>query len=182
MRAEDISTIDEANAFLPGLVERFNAKFARRPANDKDLHRPLRQSDKQLREILCLKDQRYVGSQLTITYDGKKIILDPDGTAKGLVGKHVDIHQYADGTFSVVYAGEALPHTICDNAQQQVMHTSIVENKRLSAVLRYVKEQQDQMPEPTIKRANRKNGYKKTGKKPGRTPGTPGKKRAEVSA
>lgn len=85
-------------------------------------------------------------------------------------------------TVSVVYQGEALPHKIFDNAQQQVTHTSIVENKRLSAVLRYVKDQQDQMPKPTIKRANRKNGYTKTGKKPGRVPGSPGKKRAEVSA
>nr|WP_268249075.1 ISNCY family transposase [Parvularcula lutaonensis] len=117
LRAEGISTINEANAFLPGFVERFNAKFARRPAKETDLHRPLRQSDRQLREVLCLKIQRYVGGQLTVTYDRKKIILDPEGTAKGLVGKYVDIHQYADGSFSIVYAGEALPHKIFDNAQ-----------------------------------------------------------------
>ena len=89
LRAEGISTIEEANAFLPGFGDRFNTKFARRPASDKDLHRPLRQSGQQLREILCLQDQRYVGNQLTVTYDWKKIILDPEGTAKRLVGKSV---------------------------------------------------------------------------------------------
>ncbi|GGY57354.1 hypothetical protein [Parvularcula lutaonensis] len=37
------------------------------------------------------------------------------------------------------------------------------------------------MPKPTIKRANRKNGYTKTGKKPGIAPGTAREKRVETA-
>ena len=41
MRLAGISTIADANAFFPGFIEKHNARFARAPFNEKDLHRPL---------------------------------------------------------------------------------------------------------------------------------------------
>ena len=41
LRLAGIATVDEANAFLPGFIERFNARFAVSPARPGDLHRPL---------------------------------------------------------------------------------------------------------------------------------------------
>ena len=53
---------------------------------------------------------------------------------------------------------------------QRVSHAAIVENKRLSAALAYVKEMQDSLPEPRVKTNSEKTGYRKTGRKgPGRT-------------
>ena len=47
-------------------------------------------------------------------------------------------------------------------------HAAITENKRLSDVLAYLKERQEQQPAPTVKTNSEKNGYKPTGRKPRR--------------
>ena len=45
LRLAGISTIDVANAWLPGFIAEHNARFGRAPANAKDLHRPLSTAD-----------------------------------------------------------------------------------------------------------------------------------------
>jgi hypothetical protein len=45
LRLESIDTLEVANAFLPGFMDGFNARFAKEPASDKDLHRPLTELD-----------------------------------------------------------------------------------------------------------------------------------------
>ncbi|MBY3172857.1 ISNCY family transposase, partial [Rhizobium laguerreae] len=47
-------------------------------------------------------------------------------------------------------------------------HAAITENKRLSDVLAYIKERQDQRPTPKVKTNSEKNGYTPRSRKPGR--------------
>lgn len=42
LRLAGISSMDEANAFLPGFLDTFNRRFAVAPASDQDAHRPTR--------------------------------------------------------------------------------------------------------------------------------------------
>jgi hypothetical protein len=46
------------------LEERYNARFAKMPRRRDDLHRPLNVEPGRVRDILCLRDERYVGQQL----------------------------------------------------------------------------------------------------------------------
>jgi transposase len=75
LRLADISSMEAGNAFLPGFVERFNERFAIPPAKTQDLHRTLNVPASRLKDILCHREQRYVGQQLTLSYDRKQIIL-----------------------------------------------------------------------------------------------------------
>jgi hypothetical protein len=50
---------------------------------------------------------------------------------------------------------------------QRVTHAAITENKRLSDVLAYIKERQDERP-PKVKTNSERIGYKPSGRKPGR--------------
>jgi len=59
LRLAGISSIAAANAWLPGFVAAYNARFGRDPANAKDLHRLLAQTD-DLDEILTWREQRTV--------------------------------------------------------------------------------------------------------------------------
>src|SRR5271168_1314519 len=52
LRLAGISTVTAANAWLPGFITGYNARFGRQPANAKDLHRPLTEAD-DLDEILA---------------------------------------------------------------------------------------------------------------------------------
>jgi hypothetical protein len=67
LRLAGIDDMAEGNAFLPGFMERFNAQFAVTAIRPENLHRPLNVVPDRLREILCKREQRYVGEQLTFS-------------------------------------------------------------------------------------------------------------------
>lgn len=66
LRLAGVSDMAAANAFLPRLIMRHNLRFARAPARSGDLHRPLNQPASRLKETLCVRDQRQVGSNLVV--------------------------------------------------------------------------------------------------------------------
>jgi hypothetical protein len=45
LRLAGVCTLAEGNALLPAFMTDYNARFAKPPANKKDLHRPLRAGD-----------------------------------------------------------------------------------------------------------------------------------------
>ena len=168
LRMAGISDIAAANAFLPGFIERFNARFAVAPACPDDRHRPLNIAPDRLRDILCHREQRYVGQQLTLSYERKRIILVENETTAGLAGQYVDTYAFADGRLEVRWKGLSLPFTVFDK-DQRVTHAAIVENKRLGEVLAFIKSQQDQRPPPRPKTNSERIGYRKKGRtSPGR--------------
>jgi hypothetical protein len=186
LRLAGISSMEEGNAFLPRFMERFNAQFAKVPAKPDDLHRALNIEPDRLSEVFCLRDQRHVTKNLMLKYDRKRIKLEINDLSRGLVGQYVDVYEYGCGRIQVRAKGVALPYTIL-NPERRITHAAITENKRLSAVLAYIKEEQDKAPPKVkVKPESARNGYIKTGKRP---PGRPSRldkhyaqKRAEQEA
>jgi hypothetical protein len=164
LRMAGISDVAAGNAFLPGFIERFNARFAVAPARPDDRHRPLNMAPERLRTILCRREQRYVGQQLTLSYDRQRLILERNEATEALAGKYVDTYAFADGRLEVRWQGLSLPFKIFDK-DQRVSHAAIVENKRLGEVLAFIKNQQDLRPPPRVKTNSEKLGYRKTGRK-----------------
>ena len=82
LRLDDVCDMGAGNIFLPEFLERFNEKFSVRAARPDNLHRRLTVSPDRLSDILCHREQRQVGQQLTLAYDRKQLILnDPRGRA-----------------------------------------------------------------------------------------------------
>ncbi len=167
LRLCGIDSMEAGNAFLPGFMEDYNARFAIVPARPDDLHRPLNLAPDRLTEILCKREQRYVGSQLTFSFERKRIMLEESEVTRGLAGRYVETYAYADGRLDVRWKGYSLPYTVFDK-EQRVTHAAITENKRLSEVLTYIKERQDQQAKPAVKTNSEKNGYIKRTHGPGR--------------
>ncbi|AYM10673.1 ISNCY family transposase [Agrobacterium tumefaciens] len=167
LRLAGIDTMDAGNAFLPDFMEDYNARFAVVPARSDDLHRPVNLAPDRLSDILCKREQRYVGSQLTFSYERKRIMLEETDVTRGLVGKYVETYAYADDRLDVRWRGYSLPYTVFDK-DQRVTHAAITENKRLGDVLAYIKERQDEPPAPEVKSNSDKNGYIKRARGPGR--------------
>ncbi len=140
LRLAGISTVAAANAWLPGFIAGYNARFGRQPANAKDLHRPLTAADN-LDEILTWREVRTVTNNLTLHYDRMMLLLNPTPFARGLARKKVDVVNYPDGRFTVQFEGTPLPFRVFDKIQT-VTPAAIVENKRLGAALAMVKEHQ----------------------------------------
>jgi hypothetical protein len=69
LRLDGVCNMGTGNAFLPEFLERFNGKFSVRAAKPDTLHRRLTVSPDRMSDILCHREQRYVGQQLTLAYD-----------------------------------------------------------------------------------------------------------------
>jgi len=158
--------MEAGNAFLPGFMEHYNARFAVAPARSDDLHRPINLAPDRLKEILCKREQRYVGAQLTFSFERRRIMLEENEVTRGLVGRYVETYAYADGRLDVRWRGHSLPYRVFD-MDQRVTHAAITENKRLSDVLAYIKERQDERPTPKVKTNSERIDYKPSGCKPG---------------
>ncbi|PZM11346.1 ISNCY family transposase [Rhizobium tubonense] len=167
LRLAGICDMEAGNAFLPGFMKHYNVRFAIVPARSDDLHRPMNLAPDRLAEILCKREQRYVGAQLTFSFERQRIMLEESDVTRGLVGRYVETYAYADGRLDVRWKGHSLPYTVFDK-DQRVTHAAITENKRLGDVLAYIKERQDQRPTPKVKTNSEKIGYKPRGRKPGR--------------
>ena len=80
----------------------YNARFAKPPANKKDLHRPLRAGD-DLEDAFAWKEERTLSQALTLQYDKVIFILEPSAQAKAAIGKRVTVVDYPDGRLAIRY-------------------------------------------------------------------------------
>jgi transposase len=167
LRLAGISDIAAANAFLPTFVVDFNERFAKVPARPDNLHHALNMAPDRLRDVLCKREQRHVGQQLSFSYERRQIMLEKNDISCGLSGRYVDIYEFADGRLEVRWKACSLPYRVFDK-DQRVTHAAITENKRLGEVLSWIKERQDQLPSPKVRTNSDKNGNTPRGRKPGK--------------
>jgi len=100
LRLANISTIEEANKFVREIyMPKHNAKFAVKPRSEIDLHRPVGSYD--LDNIFCLKEDRKVNNDFTISYKNRFIQLE--GKQKTIVRPKnmVTICEHLDGTIEI---------------------------------------------------------------------------------
>jgi hypothetical protein len=164
LRLDDVCDMQAGNHFLPAFMNRFNEKFSVHAAKPEDLHRRISLSHDRLSDILCHREQRHVGQQLTLAYDRKQLILDRSAVSEELGGQYVDVYDFADGRLEVRWKGQVLPYRIFDK-DQRVNHTAIVENKRLGHTLALIKAQQDLKYVPKVKTNSEKINYRKRERK-----------------
>lgn len=141
LRLAGISDIAAANDFLPSFTERHNARFAKLPRQEVDLHRALNIEPDRLRDVLCLRDQRYVGAQLSLSYERRRIILEENDVTRGPPGKYVDTYALPDGRLEIRW------------------------NKHLSAVLEFIKAEQDKAPPKAWPAGTQRTRYTPTGRR-----------------
>ena len=140
LRLAGAATLAEGNDFLPAFMADYNARFAKAPANHKDLHRPRRAGD-DLDDAFAWKEERTLSQALTLQYDKVMFILEPSEQAKAAIGKRLTVVDYPDGRLAIRYRGVELAYRTFDKLRQ-VTQAAIVENKQLGAVLAFIRDQQ----------------------------------------
>lgn len=146
MRLAGVNTLEAGNAFLPGFVADYNARFAKPPANAKDLHRPMGPCDR-LEDAFSWQVERTLSQSLTLQYDKVLFILDPTEAAQAAIGKRVTVADYPDGRLVISYQGTPLSYRTFDKIRK-VNQAAVVENKRLGPLLEMIKLYQDAQPQP----------------------------------
>lgn len=127
MRLKGISTIKEANNYLPEYMEIFNRKFAVIPKSPANMHRPLTPTQN-LDEILCLKYTRILSKQLTISYGNTIYQIQTKRPTYAMRYAPVTVQEDASGTIRIVYKGQSLAYTILKRQPK----ADIVDSKQLN--------------------------------------------------
>jgi hypothetical protein len=156
LRLAGISDPEAGNAFLPGFMARYNAKFAKPAAHKADAHRSLAAHD-DLDTVLCWKEERRVSQRLTLQHDKMMFLLEPNEVTRKVAGQRVQVFDYPDGRLAIRHQGRDLPYTIFDQVRQ-VEQGAVVEHKRLDAVLACIREQQLRHPERQRRSGPRRRG------------------------
>lgn len=104
-----ITTLDEANAFLPEFIERFNAVFAREALDKETAWVPLA-SDMDLDYYFSAVEIRTVKADHTVAFLNQILQLLPDKCGPSLTGQQVEVHQLPEGALRVYYKKQPITH------------------------------------------------------------------------
>ena len=102
LRMAGIGEKEAANAFLPGFIVRYNARFAKPAAHPEPVDRPW-PAGVDPDTIFCFKYLRTVANDHTVTLGPDLVQIVPNGRSYAKV--RVEIHEHVDGTMAVFYQG-----------------------------------------------------------------------------
>lgn len=108
MRLQGISTIEEANAFLPSFLEELNRRFGKEAASSEDAHRPMKEQD-DVERIFMRKDKRKLSKNLTFQHNGILYLVETKNPNR-LRHATVEVHWKEDISTKVVYNGNQLQY------------------------------------------------------------------------
>jgi len=116
MRLRRISTLEDANAFVPEFIKDYNARFSVKPTNEEDAHRPLFQDEAALRRILSVQSKRKLTKNLEASFEGKTYQIKTQTTGYRLRFKEVTIHEHIDGSTEILCDGKPLVYQVLAKA------------------------------------------------------------------
>lgn len=110
MGLKGISTINQANAFLPRFFEKYNERFRKKAASPENAHRALRKED-DLERIFARKDKRKLSKDLTFQHHGILYLIETK-TPNRLRYAFVDVLWTDNQPVKVEYDGKELKYKI----------------------------------------------------------------------
>jgi hypothetical protein len=150
LRLQRISSIDAANAFMPTFIDDYNHRFGKLPRDRHDAHRAVR-NDEDLAAIFAWREYRKVTDSLTLRYERKMYLIEDTPDNRRYIGKYIEVFQFPDGRIEIRAAGHSLPYSTY-NKVGTIDHGDIVDNKRLSQVLRTAQIVQAQRDDRVVRR------------------------------
>lgn len=144
MRLENISSIEEANAWLECFAGDFNQRFARAPRYPKNLHRPVAEYREEIDDIFSWQETRKLTKSLTFRYDKMIYLVEPTEENSLLAGGNIQVYHYSDGTLAFKYGHRSLRYQAFDKLEC-INQGQIVDNKRLGTVLKLAQDKMDDL-------------------------------------
>ena len=107
LRLAGVSTIEEANGFLPGFIERFNRRFAVQPSVPESAFSPCPPREI-LDRIVCVKETRQAsqGSTISVRHQIYRLLTSSGATLPLRPRSKVEVLSCLDGSTSALYNGE----------------------------------------------------------------------------
>jgi hypothetical protein len=110
MRLLGISTIEDANKWLPSFIEDYNKRFAKPPLNPTDAHRVNLHDAESLQRILSIQETRKLSKALEFSFEGDSFQVTTPNVVNRLRHKEIIVCKRMDGSLCVNY--EQMPLTV----------------------------------------------------------------------
>ena len=125
LRLAGITTIEAANAFLPGFLDRHNARFAVPAANPTSAWRPW-PAGLSAEAVFCFHYPRRVGRDSTVSWPDGDLALPQRSDGRSWAGRSVIVQERLDGSLWVSHDGLCVPVTTApaDPGQLRARHQS----------------------------------------------------------
>lgn len=133
LRLRGICTVQQANAYAPCFMADYNARFAKPPRSDFDVHRPVR-DDENLEHALTWREPRKVTKSLTLQYDRVLYLLEDVPENRQLIDRYIDVWEYPNGRMEIRAEGRLIASRAYDRLAD-VDQGAIIEHKRLGHAL-----------------------------------------------
>lgn len=128
LRLQDISTIEEANAYLPTFIEDYNRRFAVTPQNPTNAHRTLLKTH-DLEQIFTIKQERHLSKNLTLQYKNVIYQITSDKQRYALRKAKVIVTENERKEVRIFYKNSELKYSIY---QLQEKQGDIVDAKQIN--------------------------------------------------
>ncbi len=109
LRLAGISTLQAANAFLPGFMERYNTRFAKEPQDPQSAWVPL-PADLDRNYYFAICETRKVRADHCIRFAGQRLQLEPGPEDPSLVDESVTVHVVPEGDIYVYHGKRRISH------------------------------------------------------------------------
>ena len=131
LRLQGISSMEQANTYLPEFIANFNQRFGVLPRSQHDAHRPLA-APENLAHILAWQEPRTLSKNLTLQF--KKVVyqIQTDRPTYALRNTQVTVCEDAIGQVTILYKAKPLAFTIFHKQEHQA---EIVDTKEVDRVL-----------------------------------------------
>jgi hypothetical protein len=120
LKLAGITTMADANRYLCDVyLPRHNARFTVAPESEQSAFVPLAGFD--IANILCIQEERVVGRDNTVHYEGLRLQIPPSQHRHHFVKAQVRVHRYPDETLAIFHGPREIGRYKADgNPQQEV--------------------------------------------------------------
>jgi hypothetical protein len=116
LRLAGITTLEAANAFLPGFIQRYNARFAKAPEDPNSAWVPI-PTNLDLNYYFAVRESRKVREDHCIKWSGCLLQLLPGHADPSLVGQSVTVHVVPEGDIYLYHGKRPIPYRQVSSAE-----------------------------------------------------------------
>src|SRR5450759_552853 len=116
LRLAGITTMEAANAFLPGFIERYNTRFAKEPQDPQSAWVPL-PAELDTNYYFAIRESRKVRSDHCISFSGHLLQLLPGPRDPSLVDESVSVHVVPEGDIYLYHGKRPIPYRQAPSAE-----------------------------------------------------------------
>jgi transposase len=144
LRLRSISSVAEANQYLPQFIKDYNARFALPARSVEDAHRKLRPGE-DLDRILALCEERVLSKNLTLSYNSVVYQIETRRAPYTMRKAKVEVRETSEGTVTIEYKGQQLAYSVWSAKQRE--QAQVIATKQLNERLeRKVRQEKRSVP------------------------------------